>query len=62
MSKAEILAELPRLSRYERRELAEALFSLEEEADILRDCDRRANERFLMLDALEEEDAKTRPT
>jgi len=59
MSKAEILAELPKLSQQERRELAEALFALEQEADFLRDCDRRANERFLMLDALEAEDAKT---
>jgi hypothetical protein len=61
MSKTEILAELPRLSRKERRELAEAIFDLEGEADLLRDCDRRANERFLMLDALEAEDAKTKP-
>lgn len=62
MSKAEILAELPRLSRRERREVVEAIFDLDQPADILRDCDRRANEHFLMLDALEAEDAKTKST
>jgi hypothetical protein len=60
MSKSEILAELPRLSRQDRRELAEAIFQLEDEADVLRDCDQRANDCFLMLDALETEDAKTK--
>jgi hypothetical protein len=59
MSKSEMLAELPKLSRSERRELVEVIFQLEEEADLLRDCDRRADERFLMLDALEAEDAQT---
>jgi hypothetical protein len=27
------------------------------EAELLKECDQRANERFLMLDALEAEDA-----
>ena len=58
-----MIAELPKLSRKERRQLAAAIFELEEEeeADLLRDCDRRADERFRMLDMMEEEDAKASP-
>jgi len=59
MSASEIIAELPKLSRTERRQLAIAMFELEEDADLLRDCDRRADERFRLLDMMEEEDAKT---
>jgi len=59
VSASEILAELPKLSRQERRRLAAAIFDLEEEADLLRDCDRRADEHFRMLDLMEEKDAKT---
>jgi hypothetical protein len=58
VSASEILAELPKLSRQERRQLAAAIFDLEEEADLLGDCDRRADERFRMLDLMEEKDAK----
>jgi hypothetical protein len=53
MSKTEILAELPRLDHRERREIARALFEIEADAQTLADCDRRADEHFLMLDALE---------
>jgi hypothetical protein len=60
MSKHEIIAELPKLSREERREIAKTIFELDEDAVILRECDRMAEERFLMLDALEAEDAKTK--
>lgn len=59
MSTSEILAALPKLSREERRRLAAAIFDLEDEADVLRDCDRRADERFRMLDLMEEEDGQT---
>ena len=59
MSASEILAELPKLSHQERRRLAAAIFDLEGEADLLRDCDRRADERFRMLDLTEEKDAQT---
>ncbi len=45
----------------ERRQVAAAIFELEEEADLLRDCDRRAHERFRMPDMMEEEDDKTKP-
>ena len=58
MSASEILAELPKLSREERRRLAAAIFELEEEADLLRDCDRRTDENFRILDLMEEQDAK----
>jgi hypothetical protein len=60
MSKAEIAAELPKLSPQDRRELARLIFEMDEEAELLKECDRRANERFLMLDAMETEDAKSR--
>jgi mRNA-degrading endonuclease RelE of RelBE toxin-antitoxin system len=59
VSASEIIAELPKLSRTERRQLAAAIFELEEEVDLLRDSDRRADERFRMLDAMEEEDGQT---
>ncbi len=59
MSIAEIITELPRLTRPERRELARRLFDIDdEEAALLRETDQRADERFLMLDAMEEEDGK----
>lgn len=58
MSTSEIIAELPKLSRKERRRLAAAIFELEEDADLLRDCDRRADERFRVLDVMEEEDGQ----
>jgi hypothetical protein len=53
MSKAEILLELPKLAKRERREIAQRIFELEDDAQVLADADRRADERFLMLDALE---------
>jgi hypothetical protein len=59
VSASEIIAELPKLSRTERRQLAVAIFELEEDAGLLSDCDHRADERFHMLDMMEEEDAKT---
>jgi len=54
-----MIAELPKLPRKERRQLAAAILDLEEEADLLRDCDRRADERFRTLDMMEEKDAET---
>ncbi len=59
MSASEIIAELPKLSLTERRRLAGAIFDLEAEADVLGDCDKRADERFAILDAMESEDAST---
>ena len=60
MSKTEILAELPRLDHCDRREIARRLFEIEADALTLTDCDRRADEHFLMLDALEAQDAQTK--
>ncbi len=60
MSKAEIIAELPRLSPQERREIVRQVFELDDEAQILQDADRRAADRFRMLDELEAEDGKTK--
>jgi hypothetical protein len=37
-----------------------AIFDLEEESDVLRDYDRRADEHFRVLDLMEEEDAQAR--
>ena len=54
MSFAEIVETLPKLNRNERRELARRLFEFaDEDAALLADSDRRADERFLMLDKLE---------
>lgn len=61
MSKAEILAELPRLDHVERREIARRLFEMETDAQTLADCDWRADEHFLMFDAMEAQDAQTQP-
>jgi hypothetical protein len=56
MSKADILAEIPRLSHEERREIMRRIFEAEEDAATLVECDRLALERFQMLDAMEAED------
>lgn len=56
MSTAQILTELPRLSHADRRELVRRLIALEEEAQVLADCDARADANFQLLDALEAED------
>ena len=58
MSKAEILQEIPKLSHEERREIVRLIFQMEQETEILADCDRLAVERFKMLDAMEAEDEK----
>jgi len=61
MSKAELAAEIAKLSRQDRRDLARLIFDLDDGAEVLRDADRAANERFLMLDALEAEDEQSKP-
>ena len=60
MSAREIIAELPSLSHDERRALARRIIELEAEAQVLADCDRRADANFQLLDAMEEEDASRR--
>jgi hypothetical protein len=59
MSKTEILTELPKLAPRERREIVRRIFELEDDAQVLSDADRRADERFHMLDDLESGDGKT---
>ena len=58
MSKAEILQQIPRLSHEERREIVRLIFQMEQEAEVLAECDRLALERFKMLYAMEAEDEK----
>jgi len=58
MSYTEILAELPRLTQSQRREIAERALALDDEAQILEERRHLADEAFRMLDALEDEDAK----
>lgn len=58
MSSKEIIAVLGRLSHRERREIMQHILSIEDEAELLADCDRRADERFAMLDAMEAEDGQ----
>ena len=58
MSKADIAAELPKLSHQDRRDIMRLLFELEQDAETLAECDRLALGRFQMLDALEAEDAQ----
>jgi hypothetical protein len=61
MTKAEILAEIPKLSHPERREIVRLIFELENDVATLAECDRLALERFQMLDAMEAEDEKNVP-
>ncbi len=58
MNKTEILAELPKLTHQDRRAIMGYLVELEQDADLLADHDRNADECFLMLDALEAENGK----
>ena len=57
MSKAEILAELPKISRRERREIMDRILELDGQAELLEERRRLADEAFLMLDELEAADA-----
>jgi hypothetical protein len=53
VSKAEIIRQLPKLSKRERREIVRCIFEIEDDHGILSDSDRRADERFSMLDDAE---------
>ncbi len=53
MSKQDIMAELPKLSHRDRRDIQRLIFELEQDAATLAECDRLALERFQMLDSLE---------
>ena len=58
MSFTDILAELPRLTQRQRREIADRALALDGEAEIIEERRHLADEAFRMLDALEDEDAK----
>jgi hypothetical protein len=53
MSAAEIMAELPRMTVRERREIARRLFDLEADAEALRTTDETADQAFQILDQME---------
>ena len=57
MSTAEILAELAKLSREDRRRILERILEIEDEAASVEAIRRTADEAFQMLDAMEAEDA-----
>lgn len=61
MSAQQIIAELPKLSQTERRAIARQIFEMDEDAQLLADCDARADANFLMLDELEKQDAARQP-
>jgi hypothetical protein len=58
VSKADILAEIPKLSHADRREIGRLLFEVETDAETLIECDLLAIERFQMLDVMEAQDEK----
>jgi transcription elongation GreA/GreB family factor len=61
MSAAEIMAELPRMTVRERREIARRLVELEADVDALRTADETADQGFQILDQMEGDgSAKTR--
>jgi hypothetical protein len=53
MSTAEIMAELPRMSVAERREIARRLVELEADAEALKTANQTADEGFQILDEIE---------
>ena len=57
MSATEILSELPKLKREERRAIARRVFELEEEREELDWATQAADQAFQMLDKMEDEDA-----
>ena len=57
MSTADILAQLPHLSRLDRRRILDRILEIEDEAEWLEASRRTADEAFQILDAMEAEDA-----
>ena len=60
MSTAEILAELPKLSREDRRQILHRILEIEDEAASVEAIRRMADEAFQILDAMEAEDAASK--
>jgi hypothetical protein len=58
VSSAEIISEIPNLSHEVRRKIMRCIIEAEAEAMTLAEGDRRALERFQMLDTMEAEDEK----
>ena len=58
MSATEILNELPKLTETERRAVRQKLLELAEENEAVAWCDQAALEGSVMLDRMEEEDAR----
>ena len=59
MSAIDILNELPKLKREERRAIARRVFELEEDREELDWAARAADQAFQVLDKMEEEDGST---
>ena len=57
MSTAEILGELPKLSREDRRRILDRILEMEDEAESMEASRRMADEAFQILDTMEAEDA-----
>jgi hypothetical protein len=57
MSTAEILEELPKLSREDRRRILDRILEMEDDAASVEGIRRMADEAFQILDAMEAEDA-----
>jgi hypothetical protein len=60
MSATEILSELPKLKREERRAIARRVFELEDEREELEWAAQAADLAFQELDKLEEQDASSK--
>jgi hypothetical protein len=58
MSTAEILAELPKLSRDDRRRILARILEMEHEAQSVETIRRMADEAFQTLDAMEAEEER----
>ena len=58
MSSAEIIRELPKLTEPERRAVRQKLLELAAENEEVAACNEAAREGALMLDRMEEEDAR----
>jgi hypothetical protein len=58
MSATEIIRELPKLSEAERRAVRQVLLDLANEDEDVRVCNQAAIQGAMMLDRLEEEDAR----
>jgi len=58
MSTAEILAEIPKLSREDRRRILDRILEMEDEAQSVEAIRRMADGAFQMLDAMEAEEER----